>query len=134
MAAIISALGTTIQPEGQQRGYWVNDAGDRFNWGNSTDDETSQYGDFGGLFGEAIPQLLGYHRAFESTNQPGAQQQRMNQVRPTYESNSLADLYNKPDYTQQAWNPHGYDYAPPDYNYSNDAYGFGQIDASQNTY
>ena len=53
------------------------------------------------------------------------QQQQMDQVRPTYESNSLADLYKQPDYTQQAWNPYGYDYAPPDYT-ADDAYGFGQ--------
>ncbi len=62
-----------------------------------------------------------------------AQQQQMDQVRPTYESNSLADLYKRPDYTQQAWNPYGYDYAPPDYN-ADDTYGFGQTNMNQNTY
>jgi hypothetical protein len=132
MAAIVSSA-LYAQPEGQERGYWVNDKGGRFNWGNSTNDEVAEYGDFGGLFGEAIPMMLGYHRAFESTNQPNAQNQQMKQVRPTYESNSLADLYNKPDYTQQAWNPYGYDYAPPSYN-PNDMYGFGQTDAGQDTY
>lgn len=64
---------------------------------------------------------------------PNAQQQQMDQVRPTYESNSLADLYKRPDYTQQAWNPYGYDYAPPDYN-ADDTYGFGQTNMNQNTY
>lgn len=136
MSVIIS--GIYAQPVNQERGYWVNDNGDRFNWGNSTADEQAQYdpmGLFGGFFGEAIPQLLGYHRAFESTNQPNAQQQQqqMNQIRPTYKSNSLADLYDKPDYTQQAWNPYGYDYAPPEYN-PTDVYGFGQTSQNQDTY
>lgn len=70
---------------------------------------------------------------FKPTASGNAQQQQMDQVRPTYESNSLADLYKQPDYTQQAWNPYGYDYAPPDYN-ADDAYGFGQTSMNQNTY
>jgi len=77
--------------------------------------------------------LDGFTTDIIPTNQPNAQNQQMKQVRPTYESNSLADLYNKPDYTQQAWNPYGYDYAPPSYN-PNDMYGFGQTDAGQDTY
>lgn len=78
-----------------------------------------------------LARQLGLH--FKPTAFGNAQQQQMDQVRPTYESNSLADLYKRPDYTQQAWNPYGYDYAPPDYN-DDDAYGFGQTNMNQNTY
>ena len=85
----------------------------------------------GGYLDMLLPPLI---QQLGISNASGnAQQQQMDQVRPTYESNSLADLYKQPEYTQQAWNPYGYDYAPPDYN-ADDVYGFGQTSMNQNTY